>query len=127
VESTKPTDWLQYTVSVRVSCRKAFLTSSWLTAQFQEIGEGEDGPNGGELDDGAEGLVVVYSGALSETSKDPAGLVPIQRVVRRLWQKTHLSVTTLVPREHDTKSQVWLASRAAYSKARHQWGSVRVA
>jgi hypothetical protein len=38
-------------------------------------GEGEDGANGGELDDGAEGLVVVHSGALGEALKDPTGLV----------------------------------------------------
>jgi hypothetical protein len=44
-------------------------------------GGGEDGLNGGELDDGAEGLVVVHSGALSETPKDPMGLVLIQGVV----------------------------------------------
>jgi hypothetical protein len=47
-------------------------------------GEGEDGANGGELDDGAESLIVVYSGALGETLKDPAGLVAVEGVVRSL-------------------------------------------
>jgi hypothetical protein len=42
-----------------------------------EEGEGEDGSNGGELDDGSEGLVVVHSGALGEASKDPTGLVVV--------------------------------------------------
>jgi hypothetical protein len=45
-------------------------------------GDGEDGPNDGELDDGAEYLVVFHSGALSETLKDSTGLVPIQGAVR---------------------------------------------
>jgi hypothetical protein len=45
-------------------------------------GEGEDCVNGGELDDGAEGLVVVHSGALGETPKDPTGLVAVEGAVR---------------------------------------------
>jgi hypothetical protein len=44
--------------------------------------EGENGPNGGELDDVAEGLIVVYSGALGETMKDPTGLVAVERAIR---------------------------------------------
>jgi hypothetical protein len=42
---------------------------------------GEDIPNDCELDDEIEGLVVVHSRALSETPKDPMGLLPIQRAV----------------------------------------------
>jgi hypothetical protein len=44
-----------------------------------------------------------------------------------LWRKSHLSVTTLVPGGHDTRSQVWLASRTAYSSsmALRQCGSAR--
>jgi hypothetical protein len=45
-------------------------------------GEGEDGTNSGELDDGAEGLVVVHSGALGEALKDPTGLVAVEGAVR---------------------------------------------
>jgi hypothetical protein len=45
-------------------------------------GEGVDGSNGGELDDGAAGLVVVHSGALGEGSKDPTGLVGVEGAVR---------------------------------------------
>jgi hypothetical protein len=45
-------------------------------------GEGEDGVNGGELDDGAEGLVIVHSRALGEAPKDPAGLVVVEGAVR---------------------------------------------
>jgi hypothetical protein len=39
-------------------------------------------PNGGRLDDGAEGFVIVHSGALSEAPEDPTSLVPIKRVIR---------------------------------------------
>jgi hypothetical protein len=44
--------------------------------------EGEDDANSGELDDGAEGLVVVHSGALGEAPKDPTGLVVVEGAVR---------------------------------------------
>jgi hypothetical protein len=82
--------------------------------------EGEDDTDGGELDDGAKGLVVVHSGTLGEASKDPTGLVVIEGAVRgQLVAKGpgHLLVTTLVPGGRGTKSQVWLASRAAYSSS----------
>jgi hypothetical protein len=39
---------------------------------------GEDDANGGELDDGAEGLIIVHSRALGETLKDPTGLVAVE-------------------------------------------------
>ena len=39
---------------------------------------GENGANSGELDDRAEGLVVVHAGALSEAPKDPTGLVAVE-------------------------------------------------
>jgi hypothetical protein len=45
-------------------------------------GEGEDAANSGELDDGAEGLVVVHSEALCEAPKDPTGLVPVEGAIR---------------------------------------------
>jgi hypothetical protein len=45
-------------------------------------GEGENDPNGGELDNGAEGLVVVDSGALGEAPKDPTSLVAVERAIR---------------------------------------------
>jgi hypothetical protein len=45
-------------------------------------GEGEDGANGGELDDEAEGLVVVHSRAMGEAPKDPTGLVAVEGAVR---------------------------------------------
>jgi hypothetical protein len=44
-------------------------------------GEGEDRANIGELDDMAEGLTVVHSGALGKAVKDPTGLVAIEGVV----------------------------------------------
>ena len=44
-------------------------------------GEGEDGSNGGELDDGAEGLVVVHSWTLGEVPKDPTGLVAVEGAI----------------------------------------------
>jgi hypothetical protein len=45
-------------------------------------GKGEDSADGGELDDGAIGLVVVHAGALGETPKDPAGLVAVKGAIR---------------------------------------------
>jgi hypothetical protein len=45
-------------------------------------GEGENDPNGRELDDGAEGLVVVDFGALGEAPKDPTGLVVVERAIQ---------------------------------------------
>ena len=45
-------------------------------------GEGEDNLNGGEHDDRSKGLVVVHSGALSETSKDPTSLAAVERAIR---------------------------------------------
>jgi hypothetical protein len=43
---------------------------------------GEDGADGGELDDGAEDLVVVHTGTLGETPKGPAGLVAVKGAIR---------------------------------------------
>jgi hypothetical protein len=34
------------------------------------------------LDDGAEGLIVVHPGALSEAPEDPTSIVPINRAIR---------------------------------------------
>jgi hypothetical protein len=45
-------------------------------------GEGENGLNGSKLDNEAEGIVVVHSGALGETPKDPTGLVAVEGAVR---------------------------------------------
>jgi hypothetical protein len=45
-------------------------------------GEGEDDADSGEFDDGAEGLVVFYSGALGEAPKDPTSLVAVEGAVR---------------------------------------------
>jgi hypothetical protein len=47
-----------------------------------EEGEGEDDSNGGELDNRAEGLVIVHSGALGEAPKDPMGLVAVEGAIR---------------------------------------------
>jgi hypothetical protein len=41
-------------------------------------GEGEDDADGGELDDGAEGLIVVHSGVLGEAPEDPTSLVAVE-------------------------------------------------
>jgi hypothetical protein len=55
--------------------------SSWWIAQVQE-GEGEVGVDGGELDDGAESIVVVHSRTLGESSKDPTDLVAVEGAVQ---------------------------------------------
>jgi hypothetical protein len=38
--------------------------------------------DGGRLDNGAEGLIIVHPGALSEPPEDPTSLISIERVVR---------------------------------------------
>jgi hypothetical protein len=45
-------------------------------------GKGEDSANSGELDDEAEGLVVVHARALGEAPKDPTGLVAVEGAIR---------------------------------------------
>jgi hypothetical protein len=45
-------------------------------------GESENNPNGGELDDGPEGLIVVNSGTLGEAPKDPTCLVAIEGAIQ---------------------------------------------
>jgi hypothetical protein len=78
-------------------------------------GEGENGTNNSELDDGA----------LGEGPEDLTGLVVDEGANRsQLVAKEPL---TLVPGGHDTRSQVWLASRATYfsSIVRCQCGSAR--
>jgi hypothetical protein len=45
-------------------------------------GEGEEGANGGELDDEVEGLVVVHFGVLGDAQKDSTGLVAAERAIR---------------------------------------------
>jgi hypothetical protein len=79
----------------------------------------------GRLNDGAEGLVIVHLGALSEPPEDPTSLVPIWRAIRlSLYLKIHLSVTTLALEGRGTMSHVLLDNRASYSSiAQHQWGS----
>jgi hypothetical protein len=69
-------------------------------------GEGEDNTDGGELDDGAEGLIVVHAGAMSEAPKDPASLVAVQGADRSqfVMEKRHLPVTTLVRGGRGTRS-----------------------
>jgi hypothetical protein len=44
--------------------------------------QSQHSPNNGRLDDGAEGLVVVHPGALSEFPKDPTSLISIKRAIR---------------------------------------------
>jgi hypothetical protein len=46
-----------------------------------EDSHSQHSPNGGGLDDGAEGLIVVHPRALGEPSEDPMSLVPVQRAI----------------------------------------------
>jgi hypothetical protein len=39
--------------------------------------QSQHSPDGGRLDDGAEGLIVVHPRALSEPSKDTTSLIPV--------------------------------------------------
>jgi hypothetical protein len=43
---------------------------------------GEDDADGGELDDRAEGLIVVHAEALGEAPKNPASLVAVEGAIR---------------------------------------------
>jgi hypothetical protein len=44
-------------------------------------GKGEKSLNGGELHDGAEGLVIVHSEALGEAPKNPMGLIAVDGAI----------------------------------------------
>jgi hypothetical protein len=44
--------------------------------------QSQHSPDGGRLDDGVKGLIVVHPGALSEPLKDPMSLVPVKRAIR---------------------------------------------
>jgi hypothetical protein len=44
--------------------------------------QSQHSPDGGRLDDGVEGLIVVHPGALSEAPEDPTSLISIKRVIR---------------------------------------------
>jgi hypothetical protein len=70
--------------------------------------------DGGRLDDGAEGLVTVHPGALSEALEDPRSRKPSTLSLRL---KIHLSVMTLALGCRGTKSHVLLDSRASYSSS----------
>jgi hypothetical protein len=43
--------------------------------------QSQHSPDSNRLDDGAEGLVVVHPGVLSEFPEDPTGFVPIKRAI----------------------------------------------
>jgi hypothetical protein len=64
-------------------------------------GEGENGSNSGELDDKAEGLIVVHSRALGEAPKDPTSLVAVEGVIRH-------ELVTKNPLVHDQVGDWWV-------------------
>jgi hypothetical protein len=66
----------------RGATEEGILDIELMDCPVPEEGEGEDDANGGELDDGVEGLIVVHSGALSEASKGPMGLVAVEGAIR---------------------------------------------
>jgi hypothetical protein len=80
--------------------------------------QSQHSPNGGKLDDGAEGLVVVYPRALSEASKDPMSLVLIKRAIRlELVLEDPLGIGP-------KRSRNQVAKTAGYSSiVRRQWRS----
>jgi hypothetical protein len=83
-------------------------------------GEGEDDTDGGEVDDKAEGLIIVHSGALGEASKDLAGLVAVEGAVRsQLVAKEPLVGDHIGAgwTRHQVLCVFGLASRAAYSSS----------
>jgi hypothetical protein len=70
--------WQQKTVSERVSWRKAFFYVELLNGSVTEDNSGEHHANSGWFYNRAEGLVVFDSEVLSETLKNPTGLVAIK-------------------------------------------------
>jgi hypothetical protein len=70
--------WQQKIVSERVPWRKAFFYVELLNGPGTGDSSSEHRANSGRLYNRAEGLVVVDSGALSETPKDPTSLVAIK-------------------------------------------------
>jgi hypothetical protein len=75
--------------------------------------QSQHSPDGGRLDDRAEGLVVAHPGALSEASEDPYRSKELSAL--SLCLKIHLPVTTLASGGRGTKSHVLLDTRVWYS------------
>jgi hypothetical protein len=86
--------------------------------------QSQHSPNGGRLDDGAEGLIVVHPEALSEPPEDPTSLVPIKGAIRlELVLENPLAGDNIGTGVRGTKSHMLLDSRASYSSiARRHWG-----
>jgi hypothetical protein len=108
-------------------------------------GEGEDGADGGELDDGAGGLVIVHSRALGEAPKDPTGLVAVEGAVRSQIvakeplasdhisaRRTRHQVAGVVGQQGrlilHSPTQVWVSQGGAYRGDRGgiRWSSSRI-
>jgi hypothetical protein len=88
---------------------------------------GEYRAHGGRFHNQAERLIVVHTGALSETPEDPTSLVAIEGAVgaKLVGENPFLPVTTFESRGQETSSQVLLLMRASYSSsiAARQLGS----
>jgi hypothetical protein len=65
-------------------------------------GEGEVSENDSELDDGAEGLIVVHFGALGEASNDPTGFVAVEGAIQ-----SHLVAKEPVAGDHIGAWRTW--------------------
>jgi hypothetical protein len=95
-----------------------------------EDSRGEHHVNSGQFYNRAEGLVIVDSGALSETLKDPTGLLAIKGPVStELVCEDPLAGDNVGVLRSGTSSQVPLLIRAPYSSsiAARQWGSTSTA
>jgi hypothetical protein len=87
--------------------------------------QSQHSPDGGRLDDGTEGLIVVHPEVLSEALEDSMSLVSIKRAIRlELVLENPLAGDDIGPGGRGTKSNMLLDSRATYSTstARCQWG-----
>jgi hypothetical protein len=62
--------------------KEGVLDVELVDRSVSEEGEGEDDANGGELDDGTEGLIIIHSGALGEAPKDLAGLIAVEGAIQ---------------------------------------------
>jgi hypothetical protein len=89
--------WQQKTIS-ESAVEEGIFHVELLNGPVTGDSNGEHRANSGRFYNRAESLVVVNSRALSETLKDPTGLVAIKgHVSTELVREEHLSVTTLEP------------------------------
>jgi hypothetical protein len=118
-----PEDWLKES-----AVEEGIFHVELLNGPVMGDSSGEHRVNSGRLYNRAESLVVVDSGALSETLKDPTGLLPIKGPVStELVREDPLTGDNIGSLR--SGNQIPLLIRAPYSSsiAARQWGSTSAA